>query len=59
MEESKTTKCTECGMDVLTKQYHPYAACLMFKQTRNSETTNRALVSVMDYGRKGGHLVPD
>lgn len=28
---SKYTACTECGMVCAPGEYHPYAACLMFK----------------------------
>jgi hypothetical protein len=32
--------------------YHPFAACLMFQQTRSSEATQANLAAVLDYGMK-------
>lgn len=34
------------------RAYHPYAACLMFKQTRSSEAMQMNLAAVVDYGMK-------
>ena len=34
------------------RAYHPYAACLMFQQTRSSEATQANLAAVVDYGMK-------
>ena len=35
--------CTECGMPCSVGEYHPYAACLMFKACHNSETVRANL----------------
>lgn len=35
--------CAECGMPCSPKEYHPYAACLMFKACHNSETVRANL----------------
>lgn len=43
--------CTCCGMDAGgPRAYHPYAACLMFQQTRSSEATSMNLAAVVEYG---------
>lgn len=40
-EEQKP--CAECGMHCSVGEYHPYAACLMFKACHNSETVRANL----------------
>jgi hypothetical protein len=37
-------------MPVGVAEYHPYAACLMFKQARNSTTVEANLAAVAEYG---------
>ena len=45
--------CSCCGMVAgPVRAYHPYAACLMFQQTRSSEATMANLAAVVDYGMK-------
>lgn len=36
MTEPGWTRCAECGMPCKADEYHPYAACLMFKQYHDS-----------------------
>jgi hypothetical protein len=48
----ETSTCIECGMPVKLGQYHPFAACLMFKQCHNSETVQANLWSIVDFGRE-------
>ena len=44
--------CAQCGMLIEdSKEYHPYAACLMFMQCRDSETVRANLQAVVEYGR--------
>lgn len=45
MTETNTalSACTECGMPCAPAEYHPYAACLMFKGCHNSETVRSNL----------------
>ena len=50
-------KCEECGMPVKAKDYHPYAACLMFKGCHNSEIVQANLDSVLAYALN--YLVPE
>ena len=38
--------CGECSMLCDPKEYHPYAACLMFKACHNSETVRANLEAV-------------
>jgi hypothetical protein len=45
MDEGK-----ECGMPLLYAEYHPYAACLMFKACHDVETVQDNLDSVVAHG---------
>lgn len=45
-------RCAECGMPCLWGDYHPYAACLMFKQCHNSETVLANLKHVQNTARQ-------
>jgi hypothetical protein len=47
--------CAECGMPVSTNEYHPFAACLMFKACHNSETVKVNLDAVLAQGRADMH----
>jgi len=40
------TPCGDCGMPCAPNEYHPYAACLMFKACRNSEVVRANLDAV-------------
>ena len=42
--------CCECGMQTEIVEYHPYAACLMFKACHDSETVQANLDSVIAHG---------
>jgi hypothetical protein len=44
-----TTPCGECGMPV-SGEYHPYAACLMFKASRNAKVVKENLDAVLSEG---------
>lgn len=44
MSESAT--CRECGMCVAAGEYHPYLACLAFKQCRDGNAVRANLVAV-------------
>lgn len=47
------TPCSCCGMAVgPARTYHPYAACLMFQQTRHGDNVRANLAAVVDYGMK-------
>ncbi|MBR8279749.1 hypothetical protein [Burkholderia vietnamiensis] len=52
MDEREMTPCAECGMPCRTGEYHPYAACLMFKACNNSDTVRGNLQDVLDAGRR-------
>ena len=41
-----TRLCGTCGMPCTSGEYHPYAACLMFKACHNSETVRANLEAV-------------
>jgi len=43
--------CGDCGMVINPSDYHPFAACLMFKQTRNKKYVDSNLNSVIEYGK--------
>lgn len=47
------TPCAECGMPCTAGEYHPYAACLMFKACHNSATVRENLRFVLECGREG------
>lgn len=40
--------CMECGMVYNSTEYHPYAACLMFKSCHNSEVVRANLDFVLN-----------
>lgn len=45
--------CAECGMTMEKPgEYHPYAACLMFKACHSSTTVRANLSAVVEYGRQ-------
>ena len=56
MTEAGWTVCIECGMMCEAVEYHPYAACLMFKQCLNSETVRANLQAVRDDSYQQGRV---
>ena len=50
MLNKTATACTECGMLVMPDEYHPYAACLMFKACHDAETVYANLDAVLMHG---------
>jgi hypothetical protein len=47
------TACSACGMLVEQhRNYHPYAACLMFRGCHNGNTVDANLRAVVEYGMK-------
>jgi hypothetical protein len=51
--------CAECGMPLVSvTDYHPYAACLIFKQCHDSETVTISLDAVMAYALNYGSPPP-
>ena len=56
MTEAGWTVCIECGMVCEAVEYHPYAACLMFKQCLNSETVRANLQDVRDDSFQQGRV---
>lgn len=54
MTDAGWAACAECGMVCNAGEYHPYAACLMFKHCRNSETVRANLQAVRQQGRVEG-----
>lgn len=46
---TQLTPCAECGMPV-SGEYHPYAACLMFRASHDSEVVRANLKAVLDDG---------
>jgi len=42
-------------MEVQTNEYHPYAACLMFKACGNARDVRLGLTAVYQYGYTQGH----
>jgi hypothetical protein len=52
-QKVQCTPCRECGMMVWPGEYHPFAACLMFKACSNAEQVNTNLEAVLEHGRLG------
>jgi len=48
------TICQECGMEVRRGEYHPYAACLMFKACGDRETVQSILLAIHGPGARSG-----
>ena len=48
MKEFST--CAECGMPVIMGEYHPYTACVLYRQTHQSEKVTDLLREVALYG---------
>lgn len=44
------TPCMECGMQVIGGEYHPFAACLMFKACHDGNTVRSNLSAVVAWG---------
>lgn len=44
--ESRLVRCMECKMPVGFNEYHPYAACLMFKQCDDADVVRKNLAAV-------------
>lgn len=47
---SDNQQCAECGMPVEPGEYHPYTACLIFKQTSSSKAVHMNLSAVLHEG---------
>ncbi len=43
------TKCNQCGMTLENNEYHPFAACLMFRSCRDSVTVRTNLSAVQTH----------
>ena len=54
MEEKKTI-CQECGMELRRGDYHPFAACLMFKACGDRETVQRNLIEIQNAWKRIGY----
>lgn len=46
--------CVQCCMACEPGEYHPYAACLMYKACLNAETVRVNLDAVLEHGRRKG-----
>jgi hypothetical protein len=45
-------ECQECGMVVAAGEYHPYAACLMFKACHDGDKVRESLRAVLNDARR-------
>lgn len=45
------SRCHDCGMPCSYGDYHPYAACLMFKDSHSSEIVRENLQAILEEGR--------
>lgn len=52
-EEQPTdfSPCAECHMLVAAGEYHPYAACVLYKQLRQADKVKSCLNSIIEYAR--------
>jgi hypothetical protein len=48
---TKDDFCLDCKMPVEVGEYHPYAACLMFKQCQDSRVVRENLYAVMRHAK--------
>ncbi len=55
MAELAEVPCSDCGMPCKVDEYHPFAACLMFKACHNSEVVRANLFFVVESGRAAHH----
>src|SRR3972149_8799182 len=53
-EREEATCCKECNMWVKPNEFHPFAACLMFKHCRNSDMVRANLAFVQNKGFEEG-----
>lgn len=49
-EETTEIQCGDCGMIVTVTEYHPFAACLMYKTCHDSGIVRVNLINVVQYG---------
>ena len=54
MSDRNKTKCHECGMHLRLGEYHPFAACLMYKGCGDAKTVRENLKAVQDNGIRLG-----
>ncbi|NBI44939.1 hypothetical protein [Burkholderia sp. ISTR5] len=45
----KLSDCAECGMPCASGEYHPHAACLMFKGCHDSTTVRAGLAAIREH----------
>lgn len=45
----KLSDCAECGMPCTRGEYHPHAACLMFKGCHDSATVRAGLAAIREH----------
>jgi hypothetical protein len=50
LSKEEMTPCMECAMPTTAQEYHPYAACLMFKGCGDADTVRVNLDSVIARG---------
>jgi hypothetical protein len=51
MSISDENRCHDCGMYVQPGDYHPYAACVMYRQCRQGEKVESWLAQIIQHGR--------
>jgi len=51
--------CADCGMIVKENEYHPYAACLMFKGCKDGKVVRANLKAVRDNAAEYCAMVVD
>ena len=46
------THCGECGMSIGEVDFHPYPACVMFRQVKQGEKVESYLRQIIQWGRR-------
>lgn len=54
----QNSACTECGMTCKPMEYHPFAACLMFKACQSRDTVWNNMNALLDRGREIERNIP-
>lgn len=50
----KSEACANCGMRCQPREYHPYTACVLFRQLRDGDKVRSCLEAVVAHGRGPG-----
>jgi len=57
LSQSTNTNCAECGMPCESREFHPLAACALFKMLNDAAAVRSNLEFVLECGRKQSHEI--